>query len=193
MSKLVLIIAFTFCLLESTQGQDDSLFFNKAKVKLEAFLDTADFNNITFDSSDFNKPQKLHPIGWVNDYERILMPREIYVLDSIIDNFEKETTIEIAVVTVDSFFTDKDNFNSAITNIGRYWGVGKKYKNNGIVIGISIQLRRIRISNGYGIEIIISDTETKAIIDEVIIPKFRQTNYFEGIKNGLLALIDKLR
>ena len=193
MSKIALIIAFVLCLLENTQGQADSLFFNKAKVRLQSFLDTADLSNIKFDSSDFKRPYKLHPSGWVNDFERILMPREIFILDSIIDNFEKETTIEIAVVTVDSFYTDKDNFDSAITNLGRTWGVGKRNKNNGIVIGISTELRRIRISNGYGIESKISDTDTKTIIDKVIIPEFRQANYFVGIKNGLLALMDKLR
>jgi uncharacterized protein len=68
----------------------------------------------------------------------------------------------------------------------------KKEKNNGILILISTGHRRIRISNGYGIEKILSDTETKEIIDTIILPEFRNGEYFNGTKKGIIALKDKL-
>jgi uncharacterized protein len=69
----------------------------------------------------------------------------------------------------------------------------KKNKNNGIVIGLSKGHRTIRISNGYGIEPILSDKETKKIIDEIIIPEFKNERYYEGIRKGILKIIEKGR
>jgi uncharacterized membrane protein YgcG len=77
--------------------------------------------------------------------------------------------------------------------IANNWGIGKKGKNNGILIGISTGLRKIRINNGYGIETKLTDTETKKIINDFILPEFEKGNYFEGTKNGLLALMQKVR
>lgn len=114
-------------------------------------------------------------------------------MDSIIDKFEKETTNEIAIVTIDSSWTTKESFDSLTLAIARNWGVGKKDKNNGILIGISTGLRKIRIQNGYGIEAILTDAETKKIINDIIIPEFKKGNYFEGTKSGLLALMQKVR
>lgn len=76
--------------------------------------------------------------------------------------------------------------------MGNSWGVGKKEEKNGIIIGISSSLKKIRITNGYGIESKLSDTETKKIIDEVMIPAFKQAHFFEGLQKGLLSLIEKL-
>ncbi len=134
----------------------------------------------------------LEPIGWVNDYEHILTKNQICLLDSIIATFEKQTTIEIAVLTVDSTFAQPDEFDNMVTTMGRIWGVGKKDVNNGIIIGASSSLKKIRISNGYGIEKVLSDSETKKIIDETIIPEFKNGNFYEGIKEGVLAIIRKL-
>jgi len=76
--------------------------------------------------------------------------------------------------------------------IGNHWGVGQKGKNNGVVIGIAPQLRKIRIENGYGIQKILSDEETKQIIDSLIIPEFRKADYFEGTRKGLMAIIQQI-
>lgn len=77
--------------------------------------------------------------------------------------------------------------------IANNWGVGKKGKNNGILIGISTGLRTIRIQNGYGIEAKLTDAETNKIIEDIILPKFKNGNFFEGTKSGLLALMQKVR
>ena len=64
--------------------------------------------------------------------------------------------------------------------------MGRRQKNinNGIVFGIRTVLKTIRISNGYGIESKLTDVATKAITDSIIIPEFKQGNYFEGTKKG---------
>ena len=71
--------------------------------------------------------------------------------------------------------------------------VGKKVENNGILIGIRKSLRKIRISNGNGIEKKITDGETKKIIDSIIIPEFKKGKYFDGTLQGMLAMIGKIK
>ncbi|HZG25789.1 MAG TPA: TPM domain-containing protein, partial [Chitinophagaceae bacterium] len=57
---------------------------------------------------------------------------------------------------------------------------------------IAPDLRRVRIQNGYGIEKILSNEDTRVIIDNVMMPAFRANNFFNGTKEGLLAIIRKL-
>lgn len=129
------------------------------------------------------------PQGYVNDYENIYSDREEAVLDSLIRAFENKTTIQIVVITFDTTMTTRDSLDALTLHIGNAWGVGQKDKNNGVTIGISRGYRRITIRNGYGIEKILTNDETKQIIDTAFIPDFRASRYFEGTYNGLLELM----
>ena len=103
------------------------------------------------------------------------------------------TTVEIAIATVDSTMVKNQDFEDYTLVMLRAWGVGKKGKDNGILIVISTDLRRIRIQNGYGIEAVISDAETKHIMDNFFIPRFREGKYFEGTLEGTIAIINRLK
>jgi uncharacterized protein len=129
------------------------------------------------------------PAGYVNDFENLFSDQEEYYLDSLIAAFEVATTIEVALITLDSTATAKNQFDDLTLQIARKWGVGKKESNNGILIGISGGHRIIRIQNGYGIEKIFSDEETKKIIDDYILPSYRLNKLYEGTRAGLLEII----
>ncbi|WP_111309936.1 TPM domain-containing protein [Confluentibacter sediminis] len=137
-----------------------------------------------------NLPQ---PKGFVNDFENLLMDRQEEYLDSLIIDYEKQTKIEIAIVTLDSTMTSAETFDNYTLELANYWGVGKKDLDNGVLIGVSSTLRRIIIQNGLGIEEILSDEETKKIIDAFFIPNFKNGDYFEGIKLGLIEVMEKLK
>ena len=136
-----------------------------------------------------NLPQ---PVGYVNDYENLYNDKEEKTLDSLIGDFEKRTTIQIAVVTFDTTMTTPDSLDALALRIARVWGVGQKDKNNGVVVGISKGYRQMRIQNGYGIEKVLTDAETKQIIDTAFIPSYREAKYFEGTLQGLQALMATL-
>lgn len=146
-----------------------------------------------FVSSAFRFQMDVRPVGWVNDFEFILTPTEEENLSSILSQYEKKTSVELAVITIDTSWIAKNSFDSLITVFHKSWGVGKKEKNNGIVIGVSKGYRKIRISNGYGIEPILSDNETKKIIDELIIPEFKNGMYYEGLRKGILRISEIVR
>ena len=132
--------------------------------------------------------------GWVvYDLENIFTYKQEEKLSQLITNFEKETTVEIAVLTLDTSAITTDNFDAFILAVANRWGVGKAGKDNGVVIGISKGLRYISVQNGYGIEKELTDAETKQIIDTRFLPKFKRGKYYKGTKNGLKALMNELK
>jgi len=133
------------------------------------------------------------PIGWTNDFVQLFSVSETQSLDSLIDKFEKETTVEISVATIDSFIRGPIDLEPYALLMARTWGLGKKEKDNGILIVIAKDLRRINIQNGYGIEKILTNDETKFIIDSTIVPLFKRGRLYEGTREGILAIMSKLR
>lgn len=137
----------------------------------------------------------LNPIkryGWVTDYEKLYSKNEIKILNDLINEFEKETSAEIVIVTLDSLRANSANFDDLSLRIAQKWGIGKSGKDNGIVIAISKHYRKIRIQNGNGIEKLINDDETKLIIDNYFIPEFKNENYYSGTLNGIIELMKRL-
>jgi len=144
---------------------------------------------------NFQKLYWLNPIkhyGWVTDYEKLYSKDEVKVLNDLITKFEKETSAEIAIVTLDSLRATSANFDDLSLRIAKKWGIGKAGKDNGIVIAISKHYRKIRVQNGNGIEKLISDDETKFIIDNYFIPEFKNENYYSGTLNSITELMKKL-
>jgi uncharacterized protein len=129
------------------------------------------------------------PFGYVNDFENLFTHNERQTLDSLLQDFDKRTTIQIAVITIDTAMTTKDSLDAFTLKLANSWGVGQKDKNNGVVVGISRAYRKMRIQNGYGIEKILTDAETKRIIDTAFVPGFRDADYFRGTLTGLQSLM----
>lgn len=133
------------------------------------------------------------PVSYTNDYENLYSDVEQTKLDSIITKFEKETTFEIGIVTIDTIKTSKENFDKLSLHIAQTWRIGKKDKDNGILIAISKGYRRIRIEHGNGIEKIITEKETSEIIENYFIPEFKKGEYYNGTLNGLNEIIKLLK
>lgn len=132
------------------------------------------------------------PYGHINDYENLFTYAEETTLDSLVTDFEKKTTIQIAVVTIDTTMTARADFDAFTLRLAQSWEIGQKEKNNGVLIGISKGYRKIRVNNGHGIEKMLTSEETKQVVDNVFIPSFRMGEYFAGTKKGLQALMSIL-
>jgi uncharacterized protein len=183
--KFISVYLLTICCLTSCKGQTE-----QKTIQIQA--DTSiNFKLQTFRQSFWDSLPK--PTSWTNDFEGLFSDKEEQQLNSIIAAFEKETTSQICIVTLDTTFTTKEKFNDLALHIANTWGLGQKDKNNGITICISKGHRKIRICNGYGIEKILSDQETKEIMDKHFISKFKEGEYFQGTLKGLFAIIETLR
>ncbi|HLP65478.1 TPM domain-containing protein [Flavobacterium sp.] len=128
----------------------------------------------------------------VTDFEGILSPKEEAKLTQMIVDFEKETSVEMAIVTVQSIEPYDDIFNFSL-DLANKTGVGKKGKNNGVFIVVSKQLRQVQIQNGDGIVPIISNEKTKEIVGQIMIPEFKDGHYYEGLQKGINKIMELLR
>ncbi|MBA5628597.1 TPM domain-containing protein [Moheibacter sp. BDHS18] len=129
------------------------------------------------------------PIGLVNDFTYTFTQGQRAELEKFLRDYSKRTTNQIVIVTVDEI-QPYTNINDYATDLGNYWGVGTAEKNNGLVIVLNMKSREIRISSGYGAGKVLSDEFLKKIIDEEIIPYFKQNNFYEGLMKGLNKIIE---
>lgn len=130
--------------------------------------------------------------GWVNDYESVLREDEQAELEALLTTLEAETGHEIVLVLVDNFRPYQDVSEYA-TALGNEWGIGKTDQNNGVIFLVSLNKKVIRIATGTGLQASLSDQFCQEVINNQIIPKFKNQNIFGGIKIGLEAIATKLR
>ncbi|MEO0196311.1 MAG: TPM domain-containing protein [candidate division WOR-3 bacterium] len=94
------------------------------------------------------------PTGFLNDYAHILNQRQKEDLENHLREIENKTSVEIAIAIFDSIGYPIEEYANLLFE---KWGIGKKGKDNGILILVSIKERLIRIEVGYGLEEVITD------------------------------------
>ena len=124
--------------------------------------------------------------GYVTDTAGLLTPDQKLQLDTIIADERLKSSNEIAVAIVPSL--NGEAIADVAVEIGRAWGVGTAQNDNGILMLVSRDDREIFIATGYGLEGALPDIVTKGIVDEDIVPQFKEGAYFEGIKAGIEAM-----
>ncbi len=124
--------------------------------------------------------------GYVNDYAGMIDSRSAAQIEAVISSIEKSTGVEIAVVTIKSL--EGRPIEEEALRYLEGWGVGKKGTDNGVVILVDQQGRKVRIEVGYGLEGVLPDGLAGEIIRYEIIPRFKQGDY----GGGLLAAIYKI-
>lgn len=130
------------------------------------------------------------PAGFVNDFANVL-PVEIKVtLESQLAEYEKQTSIEIAVVTVSSL--EGLEIEDYTQQLWESWGVGKSGKDNGIIFITAPNEHNVLIQTGYGIEPDLTDLASSRILDEVVIPFFNNKDVAGGIASGVSAILKSL-
>lgn len=130
------------------------------------------------------------PVGFVNDFDGIFTPDQEKDLENRLREYEQKTSNHIAVVTVNSI-EPYSEIQWYATDLANYWRVGKKEKDNGLLIVLNNNEREIWISTGLGTEKIITDEFLKNTIDSTIIPEFRNGDYHNGIAKGVEEIIGK--
>lgn len=131
------------------------------------------------------------PSGLVNDFAGLLSLESRMVLDSELLAFEKETSTQITVVTVPDLGGDTvDNF---AVKLFEEWGIGQKGKDNGALLLVSRDDRKLRIEVGYGLEGALTDALSSQIIRNIITPSFKNSDYNTGIVEGTRAMMSATR
>jgi uncharacterized protein len=128
-------------------------------------------------------PAKPNPPKLVNDFASQLSADQKARLEQKLVAYNDSTSSQIVIVIVPT--TGDYPIADYAIKLGREWGVGQKGKNNGIVLLWAPTDRKIFISTGYGLEGAIPDAIAKRIISQVITPRFKQNQFYEGLDEGV--------
>ena len=128
----------------------------------------------------------------VQDYANVMSDGEEQQLRQALLDFEDSTSIQILVVTVQHLCNmDKAQFTYTL---GQKWGVGDKEFNNGIVVMVKPKefdgKGEVFIATGYGVEGVLPDAIAKRIIENEMIPYFKQKDYYGGIANAATTVME---
>lgn len=128
------------------------------------------------------------PVGWVNDYEHILDDKTKNEITLLIEEYQKNSGNQIAVVTTPSY-APYDSIGGFAIALANQWGIGLKEKNNGVLIVVSSYFHQVRIATGLGMEEKLPDDYCEVVINEAMIPEFKKDDYATGIKNAVNMII----
>jgi uncharacterized protein len=131
---------------------------------------------------------KFPPLtGRVVDNAQMLEPTVREQLTQQLQAHEASTGEQLVVVTLtDLQGTDIADFGY---QLGRAWGIGQKDKNNGALLIVARDERKLRIEVGYGLEDRLTDAQSSVIINQVITPAFKTGNFSKGISDGVAAML----
>lgn len=125
----------------------------------------------------------LKPTGFVNDFAGKLSPEQRDSLEQAVRGIENQTTAEIGIAVINSL--EGRNLEEYANDILNTWGIGKKGKDNGVLVLVSLQERKIRIEVGYGLEPVLTDGRCGQIIRDVLTPYFRKGDFYGGLNEAV--------
>uniref|UniRef100_UPI00356654D0 TPM domain-containing protein n=1 Tax=Desulfosarcina sp. TaxID=2027861 RepID=UPI00356654D0 len=127
----------------------------------------------------------------VNDYAAMLSTASQRQLEAILTDFEQKESTQIVVLTIPSL--QGDSLEDFTMRLAEAWKIGHKNLDNGAILLIAKNDRKIRIEVGYGLEGRLTDLLAGRIIRNVIAPQFKSGQFDRGITEGVAAMIDAVR
>ncbi len=127
-------------------------------------------------------PEKPNPPRLVNDFTNTLSSQELSTLENKLVTYNDSTSTQIAIVMIASlggYAVEDYSF-----ELAERWGIGQKGKNNGVLVFVAKDDRKIFIATGYGMEGVMPDGLVKRIIENDIKPNFKSGDYYGGLDKG---------
>lgn len=140
--------------------------------------------------AQFEIPEKPTFQTSVYDYINLLSSNQKNTLEQKLIKYSDTTSTQIVVAIINSTQGEYINFLGAqwLTE----WGIGQAKEDNGILILLAKDDRKIGINTGYGVEHLLTDAMSKRIIERDIIPYFKQNDYYGGLNSGTDAIFEVL-
>ncbi|WP_332654638.1 TPM domain-containing protein [Brevundimonas sp.] len=129
--------------------------------------------------------------GRVVDQARLLTPEKEAELTTRLEALERDTSDQLVIVTVESLQgLEIEDYGY---RLGRAWGIGQAEDDNGVLLIVAPEERKVRIEVGYGLEPVLTDGLSALIIHNEILPAFREGYFERGIDQGAAAIEAQLR
>ena len=121
--------------------------------------------------------------GYVNDYAGILSSSEEQQIAQILSSLEQSTTAQGALLVVSTL--EGESIESFSIRTAEAWKLGQTEKDNGLLIIMAVEEKKVRMEVGYGLEGLLTDAKSGYIIREIIIPEFKKGNFANGLYQGV--------
>lgn len=127
----------------------------------------------------------------VNDFAGVLSPETKAQLETTLADFDQQTTDEVVVAIVPAL--DGHDIDTYRNKLFEKWKLGKEGRDNGVLLVIALDERKIGIEVGYGLEGALPDITAAAIIRDEITPAFKNNDYDTGVKQGVAAILAAIK
>jgi uncharacterized protein len=128
------------------------------------------------------------PDAYFNDYAHVASSATANELNQKLEQFERDTSSQILVAVYPKMESDS-SIEDYTFRVKETWGVGQKGKNNGAVLFVFVQDRKMYIQVNYGLEGALPDALAKQIIENEIKPYFRNGDFDSGLRAGVTAIL----
>ena len=126
------------------------------------------------------------PSGYVTDEAGLLTPQQIASLSQTLADYEQRTSNQLVILTVKSLEgRDIESYSIAVAEA---WKPGQKGRDNGAILVIAPNERKVRIEVGYGLEGALTDAKSAQIIRNILAPHFRTGDYYGGMVEAVSAM-----
>jgi uncharacterized protein len=142
---------------------------------------------ISISGSVFSQDFPARSSRLVNDFSNTLSAEDIQALESKLVAYDRESSVQIAIVIIRAL--DGYEISDYAFGLGEAWGVGRSGKDNGALILVSIEDRKMWIATGYGLEATLTDAMCKRIIENEMKPNFRNGDFAGGLAAASDAII----
>lgn len=125
--------------------------------------------------------------GRVNDYGGLLSPNVVRELETALASFEQQQSTQIVVLTIPSL--ENSQLEEFSIKVAEQWKIGHEGLDNGAILLVARNERKVRIEVGKGLEPSLTDLVSGRIIRNIIVPEFKKGDFDTGITAGVEAMM----
>lgn len=135
-------------------------------------------------------PNPRHDDVWVSDMQDVLSADDEAAVNALSEALHRDLTVEVTTVTIDDCEGSPKAFATKLFN---HWGIGDAQANNGLLVLLVMDQRRLEMETGDGLQNVLTDSSLKAIQSDVMVPNFKRGDFGAGLRAGLEYVDKELR
>jgi uncharacterized protein len=155
------------------------------KIRFSLFLCCLFFCSLSLFAAD-GLPAPMGE-GEVSDFAGVIKDEDSRDIENLAKVLEQKTGAELAVVTIQTF-APYGSIEEYATSLFNSWGIGQAGEDNGVLLILAVEDREVKIETGYGLEGAIPDSMAGRILDNAVLPLFKEDNFSGGLLQGAQAI-----